>query len=177
MSKPRRAKAIEAETKLVEYPVVTFDGRDFEIHPMSDRDDEQVYQDNARFLAIAVPLGTKVYSEIMEAAQNNPAIINRVAKAQQNQEDDVNVIMDLFAILSKLDTGALIEELAEVMPKLAAIACHYTDPDVSVKDIQCWSKGPLNYMLWKATIKQLKAEGIMGQFNQLQDLLSEFKAA
>lgn len=173
MGRPRKIKAVEAieETK---YPIVTFGDNQFEIHPIADRDDDYAYEDSARFLTLAVPVGSRVFNELISLGANNQAAIERVTRAQENQEDQASVIIDLVGLLAKGDFGSLLDDVADVMPKLAAIACHYTDPDITELEIKRWTKSPLNKEMWRAVIAQMKCDNVLQQVGSLQGLMSEF---
>lgn len=184
MKKERKLKAVEPVEEVPQEPVpelkftvVQFDGQDFEIHPISDRDDDFAYEDSARFLTLAIPVGSKVLSEILKVGADNQAVSDRIAKAQAENEDQVSVIIDLVGLVSKLDVGSLLDEVSDTLPKLAAIACHYTDPDVTERDIKRWSKGPLNPMLWKTVIAQITADNVFQQVAGLTQLMGEFSKA
>ena len=179
MKKATKLKAVETETKIVEqtFPVVVFDGQEFEIHPISDRNDDWAYEDSARFLTLAIPVGSRVFSEILKLGADNPLVVDRIAKAQANEESTADVIIDLVGLVSKMDVGSLLDDVSDTLPKLAAIACHYTDPDVTDRDIKRWSKSPLNPVLWKAVVAQLKADNVLAQVGDLRSVMSEFSGA
>jgi hypothetical protein len=178
MSRPRKLKAVP--TKLVEetvFPTVTFGGNEFEIHPISDRNDDYAYSDSARFLTLAIPVGSKVFGEFLKLGTDNPAAIDRIQKAQADDEGfSAGLIIDLVGLVSKLDVGTLIDDIADAMPVLAAIACHYTDPDVAAADIKKWAKSPMHPELWKAVIAQMKSDNLLKQISGIQTLLGEFSS-
>ena len=161
------------------YPTVTFGNKEFEIHPFSARTDDFVYDDSARFLITAVPVGSKVYNQLFEIQSTNPAAIDRLAKGVSENDDvaAVAVARDLMTILSNKDTKEILEEVFESLPKLAAIACHYTDPDVTEDDIRGWVKSSLDPNLWRAVIEQFKVEKIMEQIGSISGVVKEFGGA
>lgn len=156
---------------------VTFGGKEFEIHPIADRDDDYAYDDSVRFLVLAIPVGTRVFSELMRLGDTNPKAVERIKDATEKQEDTASVILDLVGLLQKTDFGSLLEEVGDTLPKLAAIACHYTDTSVSERDIRNWTKNPFHKDLWNAVIAQMKADNLLAQIGGLQSLLGEFKSA
>jgi len=171
MGRSRKLKVVEPV-----YPVVTFGDNTFEIHPIADRDDDYAYDDAARFLTLAIPVGSKVFSEFIKLGEDNPEAIARVQKAQAEGEEVSSVFSDLIGFLATGDFGNLIDEVSDVLPKLTAIACHYTDPDVTERDIKRWTKNPLHKEMWRAVIAQMSADNIMAQIGSLQGMMGEFSS-
>lgn len=157
------------------YPVVTFNDRSFEIHPMSDRDDDAVYDDAAEFLILGIPVGSKVYSELLRVTNDNPAALDRLENTKlETEKEQVAFAMDLMDIVTKSNIEHLLQDLRDTLPQLAALACHYTDPTVTARDIRKWSKSPINGQLWRAVIEQFKADNLMGQLGALTAVAGEF---
>lgn len=172
----RRPKKLKAVPVAESFPTVVFAGASFEIHPITDRNDDGAYEDSARFLVLAIPTASKVFGHLLKLGADNPAAIERIQRAEKNNEDrfSAGLIMDLVGLISQLDMGTLIDEISDAMPVLAAIACHYTDPDVTAADVKKWTKSPMHAEMWKAVIAQMKADNLLGQIGGIRELLGEF---
>lgn len=158
-------------------PIVRFDGREFEIHPLSDRVDSYAYEDSVDFLLMAIPAAIDVYGKLMKVVEDNPnALIGLNSADLTTSEGQTGAVTTLIEFLSKLDSGKIIKEIADSLPAIAAIACHYSDIDVTAADIREWARTPLHTDLWRAALLQLKAEDIMGQFASVQKVISEFSS-
>ncbi len=159
------------------FPIVKFNDREFEIHPLADRQDNFAYDDSVDFLLLAVPMAINVYGKLMKVAQDNPSALAGLAGADLNTAEGQTIaVTTLIEFLSHLDSGELIKEIATSLPSIAAIACHYSDVDVLPQEIKEWTKTPLHIDLWRAVLMQLKAENIMGQFSSVQKVISEFSS-
>lgn len=174
---PRKPKISTPETQesaSSAFPVVTFNNQSFEIHPISDRQDDGAYDDAAQFLILGIPTGSKVFSELLRVSKDNPTAIERIAKGASDESGMLSVAMDLVDIVSKSDIEGLLDDLSDVLPKLAAIACHYTDPTVTARDVRNWTKSPINPAMWTAVVQQFKADKLMEQIAALQGVVGEF---
>lgn len=157
---------------------VELGGRKFEIHPISDRSDSFAYDDSAEFLMLAIPVGSRVFNEMLKLGAENNESISRLSKVDLSDDKSINsASMDLVDIITKSNIENLLRDVSSALPKLAAIACHYTDQDVTEDDVKSWAKSPLNSELWKAVIWQMKADNIIAQITNLKGLMSEFSAA
>lgn len=159
------------------FPIVRFNEREFEIHPLADRTDKYAYDDSVDFLLLAVPMAINVYGKLMKVVEDNPNALAGLAGADLNTaEGQTSAVTTLIEFLSHLDSGEIIKEVASSLPSIAAIACHYSDADVLPQEIKEWTKTPLHIDLWRAVLMQLKAENIMGQFSSVQKVISEFSS-
>lgn len=175
---PDRPVSESAPVEVADSNKIELGGWTYEVRPISDRDDDYAYDDAAEFLILAVPLATKIYGELLKLGTENSDLASQLADIDvEDTAQLASAAAGVVEFLSHLDTGALIREVSETLPALAAIACHYTNADVTARDVRNWAKTPLNHGMWRLVVAQMKAENIFSQLGNLQGLLGEFSTA
>lgn len=159
-----------------EVTVITLGGNEFEVHPISERDDPFAYDDASQFLMLAIPVGSRLFSELLKISQSNSGLIERLSKAT-DEDSLTGVAIDLVQIVADANVDALLRDISDTLPQLAAIACHYTDLDIRASDIKGWAKSPLNLEMWRIVIGQLRADKVFEQIGALRGLVGEFNEA
>ena len=165
-----RTKLKEVKSGKAERPenLVVLGERVFEIRPISNRTDENAYQDASELRALFVPLVIRVIGSLSQAGESKLAdLIDHITVSGDQVEPQS--ILDAIAILTKLDLRSILKELFVILPSICTIACHYTDPTVTERDVRRWIKSPLDVNAWQAAVLQITAEDLISEVYELRD--------